>query len=56
MLFGYIDDQMSDGAQLAIRRATEAVLKPDWLDMVQAETVRAEADAITRGTAALSKS
>ena len=53
MLFGYIDDEMSDGAKLAVRRGTEALFKPGWLDIIDRETVRAEADAITRGTAAM---
>jgi len=55
MLFGYIDDEMSDGAKLAIRRGAEALLKPGWLDLVDRDTVRAESDAITRGTAAMTR-
>ncbi len=53
MLFGFVDAEMSDGAKLAIRRAKEVVFRPDWMRVLERENVRAEADAITRGAAAL---
>lgn len=52
MLFGYIGDELSEGAQLAVRRGMEKLFKPDWLRVVSTESVRAEADSITRGAAA----
>jgi hypothetical protein len=52
MLFGYIGAEMSDGAKLAIRRAKQAMFRPDWMNIIDRDTVRSEAEAITRGAAA----
>lgn len=53
MLFGFIDDELSDGAKLAVQRAKESMFRSDWKRILDKDTVRAEADAITRGAAAL---
>jgi hypothetical protein len=49
ILFGYADAQLSDGAQLAVRRAKENVFQPDWKKVFEPEDVAAQVAAIVRG-------
>jgi hypothetical protein len=50
ILFGYVDAQFSDGAKLAVQRAKQRILQPDWRKVFEPQNVMREIDAITRGT------
>jgi hypothetical protein len=50
ILFGYVDAQFSDGAKLAVQRAKQRILQPDWREVFEPQNVMREIDAITRGT------
>ena len=52
ILFGYIDAQVSDGAKLAVERAKEHLLQPDWKKVFEPENVMKEVQAITQARAA----
>jgi hypothetical protein len=49
ILFGYIDAQFSDGARLAVARAQDQLLQPDWKKVFEPENVLAQVRAITQG-------
>lgn len=49
IVFGFIDDKMSDGCLLAIERAKKTVFQPDWKTVLKKENVLAEIEAITHG-------
>jgi D-apionate oxidoisomerase len=51
ILFGYIDAQFSDGAKLAVTRAMDQLLQPDWKKVFEPDNVLAQVKAITRGRA-----
>jgi hypothetical protein len=51
ILFGYIDAQFSDGAKLAVARAMDQLLQPDWKQVFEPENVLAQVKAITKGRA-----
>jgi len=51
ILFGYLDAQFSDGAKLAVARATDQLLKPDWKKVFEPDNVLAQVKAITKGRA-----
>ncbi len=51
ILFGYIDAQFSDGAKLAVARAMDQLLRPDWKKVFEPEDVLAQVKAITQGRA-----
>jgi len=51
ILFGYIDAQFSDGAKLAVARAMDQLLQPDWKKVFEPENVLAQVKAITKGRA-----
>jgi hypothetical protein len=51
ILFGYIDAQFSDGARLAVARALDQLLQPDWKKVFEPENVLAQVRAITQGRA-----
>ena len=51
ILFGYIDAQFSDGAKLAVARAMDKLLQPDWRRAFEPDDVLAQVKAITRGRA-----
>jgi len=53
ILFGYVDAQFSDGAKLAVERAKQRILQPDWKEVFEPENVMKEVKAITQGTSAL---
>ena len=48
ILFGFIDAQLSDGAKLAVERARQRLLQPDWKKVFEPEKVIAEVKAITQ--------
>ena len=48
ILFKYIDADFSDGAKLAVQRAKQSILKPDWQKVFEQENVLASVKAITR--------
>jgi hypothetical protein len=48
ILFGYIDAQVSDGAELAVARAKESIFQPDWIKVFEPENVMREVRAITQ--------
>jgi len=49
ILFGYLDAQFSDGAKLAVARAMEQLVRPDWKRLFEPENVMAQVRAITAG-------
>jgi D-apionate oxidoisomerase len=49
ILFGYLDAQFSDGAKLAVARAKERILQPDWKKVFEPDDVLAQVKAITQG-------
>jgi D-apionate oxidoisomerase len=49
ILFGLLDAQFSDGAKLAVARAKEQILRPDWKKVFEPEDVLAQVKAITQG-------
>jgi D-apionate oxidoisomerase len=49
ILFDYIDAQFSDGAKLAVARAMDQLLQPDWKKVFEPENVLAQVRAITKG-------
>jgi hypothetical protein len=51
ILFGYLDAQFSDGAKLAVARAMNQLLQPDWKKVFEPENVTAQVKAITAGRA-----
>jgi D-apionate oxidoisomerase len=51
ILFGYLDAQFSDGARLAVARAMDELLRPDWRKVFEPDQVRAQVKAITQGRA-----
>jgi hypothetical protein len=51
ILFGYLDAQFSDGAKLAVARAMDQLLRPDWKKVFEPDNVLAQVKAITRGRA-----
>jgi hypothetical protein len=51
ILFGYLDAQFSDGAKLAVARAMDQLLRPDWKQVFEPDNVLAQVKAITRGRA-----
>jgi hypothetical protein len=51
ILFGYLDAQFSDGAKLAVARAMDQLLQPDWKKVFEPENVTEQVKAITRGRA-----
>jgi hypothetical protein len=51
ILFGYLDAQFSDGAKLAVARAMDQLLRPDWKKVFEPENVLAQVKAITQGRA-----
>jgi hypothetical protein len=51
ILFGYLDAQFSDGAKLAVARAMDQLLQPDWKKVFEPESVMAQVKAITAGRA-----
>jgi hypothetical protein len=51
ILFGYLDAQFSDGAKLAVARAMDQLLQPDWKRVFEPENVLAQVKAITKGRA-----
>ena len=52
ILFGFIDAQLSDGAKLAVERARQRILQPNWRDVFEPTNVISEVKAITQGRAA----
>jgi D-apionate oxidoisomerase len=48
ILFGLIDAEISDGAKLAMARARDKILQPDWKEVFEPENVYAEVRAITQ--------
>ena len=52
ILFGYIDAQFSEGAKLAVERAMQNIIQPDWKKVFELENVKQEVKAITEGRAA----
>lgn len=55
ILFGYLDAQFSDGAKLAVERAKERIVQPDWKKVFDLENVKKEVKAITQARAAARK-
>jgi hypothetical protein len=51
ILFGYLNTDFSDGAKLAVARAKDELLRPDWKKVFEPENVLAQVRAITRGRA-----
>jgi hypothetical protein len=51
ILFGYLNTDFSDGAKLAVARAREQILRPDWKQVFEPENVLAQVQAITKGRA-----
>jgi D-apionate oxidoisomerase len=51
ILFGYINADFSDGAKLAVARAKEQLIRPDWKNVFEPENVLAQVRAITKGRA-----
>jgi hypothetical protein len=51
ILFGYLDAQFSDGAKLAVARAMDKLLRPDWKQAFEPDDVMAQVKAITQGRA-----
>ena len=51
ILFGYIDADFSAGAKLAVARAKEQLLRPDWQRVFEPDNVMAQVKAITQGRA-----
>jgi len=49
ILFGFLDAEVSDGAKLAMARAREILLQPDWKKVFEPEYVMREVKAITEG-------
>jgi hypothetical protein len=49
ILFGYLDTDFSDGAKLAVARAKDSLLRPDWKHVFEPENVLAQVKAITKG-------
>jgi len=49
ILFGFLDAQFSDGARLAVERAKQRLLRPDWKAVFAPENVIEEVQAIVRG-------
>jgi hypothetical protein len=52
ILFGYIDAQVSEGARLAVERAKQEIIQPDWKKVFEPDNVMAQVKAITQGRAA----
>ncbi len=52
ILFGYCDARLSDGARLAVERARQRLLQPDWLKVFEPANVLSEVRAITQARAA----
>jgi hypothetical protein len=52
ILFGYIDAQVSAGAQLAVERARETVFQPGWKRVFEPENVMDQIRAIVEGRGA----
>jgi hypothetical protein len=52
ILFKYIDAELSDGAKLAVKRAMDRIIQPDWKSVFEPDNVLAEVKAITRGRTA----
>jgi len=55
ILFGYIDAELSDGAKMAVERARERLLQPDWKRVFELGNVIQEVRAITQGRTALQR-
>lgn len=51
ILFGFLNAQFSDGAKLAVQRAMEQIIQPDWKKVFEPENIMNEVRAITEGTA-----
>lgn len=51
ILFKLIDADFSDGAKLAVKRATPMLLQPDWLKVFETENVLQQVKAITQARA-----
>jgi D-apionate oxidoisomerase len=51
ILFGYLDTDFSDGAKLAVARAKDQLLRPDWKQVFEPDNVIAQVKAITKGRA-----
>jgi ketol-acid reductoisomerase len=49
ILFGYVDAEFSDGAKLAVQRAMQRIIQPDWREVFEPQNVLSEIEAITRG-------
>ncbi len=49
ILYGYLDAQFSDGAKLAVARAMEQIMQPDWKQVFEPDNVMAQVKAITQG-------
>jgi D-apionate oxidoisomerase len=49
ILFGYLKTDFSDGAKLAVARAKDQLLRPDWRQVFEPENVLAQVEAITKG-------
>ena len=49
ILYGYLDAQFSDGAKLAVARAMEQIMQPDWRQVFEPDNVMAQVKAITQG-------
>lgn len=56
ILFGFCQAQFSDGARLAVQRAKPRLFQPDWLQVLQPDSVAAEVRAITQRRRARSSS
>jgi hypothetical protein len=51
ILFGYLNTDFSDGAKLAVARAKDQLLRPDWKKVFEPDDVIAQVKAITKGRA-----
>jgi ketol-acid reductoisomerase len=49
ILFGYIDAQVSEGAQLAVERAKQEIIQADWKKVFEPEQLHAQVRAIVEG-------
>jgi hypothetical protein len=49
ILFGYIDAQVSEGARLAVERARQEIIRPDWKKVFEPQHVHAQVLAIVEG-------
>lgn len=52
ILFGFLNAQVSDGARLAARRGMERLLRPDWKEVFQPESILREVKSITQARSA----